>query len=116
MMRTHPIFTITKSERKKKINNYNTPSTSTIGYGTHPKSHPCKAKKSKLSPYQPGPTKKAVVLDPSTVGNDLHCTTSKINQDKPQPSSLSYHHHHHGLRTLLRTLQPDGQGYFYYIE
>jgi hypothetical protein len=95
MTRTHPIFTITKSEGKKKQKSENKPSsTSTTGCGPHPKSLPWKgkAKKSKLSPNPPGPTKKTVVLDPSTVENDLRYTppTSTINQDyEPQPSSSS---------------------------
>jgi hypothetical protein len=92
MTRTHPIFTITKSEGKKKQKAEHKPSsTSTTGCGPHPKSLPWKgkAKKSKLSPNPPGPTKKTVVLDPSTVETDLPSTPSTINQDEPQPSSSS---------------------------
>jgi hypothetical protein len=64
MMRTHHEI---PGEKKQKAEN------STIVCRPHPKSLPWKgkARKSKLSPNPPGPTKKTVVLDPSTVENDI---------------------------------------------
>jgi hypothetical protein len=94
MTRTHPIFTITKSEGKKNQKTENKPSTSTTKSGPHLLGRPTckgKAKKSKLSssksPNPPGPTN-PIVLDPSTVENVLDSSPSS-NQNGPQPSTSS---------------------------